>query len=258
RYFLDSDRPKSIGKVRAWYGSFALLALIFAMGKNTPIFPFLYRHVPTFNLFQAPARMTIGYVLAVALLAGIGADAWAKPEGGWLYWTRLGVAGGLAIVIASGAGAFLLPRPIATPGGVNPALLVFQTFPRAAGIAGVLTMISFGLSLSRPANVGWRWESTAVAFVALDLMAAGYSLTPTIEAGLYRQPTSIGAPLRDFLAGGRLFQFADDEYRAKYKRFFRFDTFGFRSTTNGCKCARRWCRMSLRWKASPQPVTSIR
>ncbi len=25
RYFLDSDRPKSIGKVRAWYGSFALL-----------------------------------------------------------------------------------------------------------------------------------------------------------------------------------------------------------------------------------------
>ncbi|MBI3362844.1 MAG: hypothetical protein HY023_17215 [Chloroflexi bacterium] len=207
----------------------ALLALILAMGQNTPVFPFFYRYVATFNLFQAPARMTISYVLAVALLAGIGADAWAKPEGGWLYWTRLGVAGGLAIVIASGAGAFLLPRPIATPGGVNPALLVFQTFPRAAGIAGVLTMISFGLSLSRPANVGWRWESAVVAFVAADLIVAGHSLTPTIEADLYRRPTSIGAPLRDFLAGGRLFQSADDEYRAKYKRFFRFDSLGVKN-----------------------------
>ncbi|MGH2522533.1 MAG: hypothetical protein ACRDH2_08515, partial [Anaerolineales bacterium] len=53
-----------------------LVSLLFALGRNTPIFPFLYRHVPTFDLFQAPTRMMILFVFALALLAGLGADRW--------------------------------------------------------------------------------------------------------------------------------------------------------------------------------------
>ncbi|MCJ7734820.1 MAG: YfhO family protein, partial [Anaerolineales bacterium] len=35
------------------------VSFLFALGKNTGIFPFLYRHIPTFDLFQAPTRFSI-------------------------------------------------------------------------------------------------------------------------------------------------------------------------------------------------------
>jgi len=43
------------------------VALLLALGKNTPIFPFLFDHIPTFNLFQAPTRLNLLAVFALAL-----------------------------------------------------------------------------------------------------------------------------------------------------------------------------------------------
>ncbi len=52
----------------------SLLSFVLALGNHTPIYPLFFRYVPGFGLFQAPARLMIGYALAVPLLAGIGAD----------------------------------------------------------------------------------------------------------------------------------------------------------------------------------------
>ena len=58
-----------------------LIGFCLALGKNTPIFPWLYRNVPTFDMFQAPTRFMIFCIFALSVLAGISADKWKKPTG---------------------------------------------------------------------------------------------------------------------------------------------------------------------------------
>jgi hypothetical protein len=100
------------------------LSFLLALGKNTPVFPWLYQHAPTFDMFQAPTRFTLWAEFALALLAAIGADRWRAPQGRGLYWTRLGTAGALAISIGVGLAllffsgirpAFLRARPSCAP-----------------------------------------------------------------------------------------------------------------------------------------------
>jgi len=38
-----------------------LVSILLALGNRTPLYPLLFRYVPGFGLFQAPARLTIGY-----------------------------------------------------------------------------------------------------------------------------------------------------------------------------------------------------
>ena len=59
-------------------------------------------------MFQAPTRFSIWLVLAVSLLAGLGIEKWKKPEGKWLYWSRLLTAGAVGIAITSIAARFYI------------------------------------------------------------------------------------------------------------------------------------------------------
>ena len=73
-------RPEQgVGLVRFW-AVCALVALVLALGKNTPVFPFLFRHVPGFNLFQAPARWLAVTTVALAALAALGAQGWSAGQ----------------------------------------------------------------------------------------------------------------------------------------------------------------------------------
>ena len=47
-----------------------IVGFVFALGVNTPIFPFLYRNIPTFNLFQGPVRWHLWTVFGLSVLAG--------------------------------------------------------------------------------------------------------------------------------------------------------------------------------------------
>ncbi|HJW91908.1 MAG TPA: hypothetical protein VJ436_14835, partial [Anaerolineales bacterium] len=95
-----------------------LAALILALGKNTPVFPWLYHHAPTFALFQAPTRFMLWAVFGLALLAALGAQAWQRPQGRALYWTRLGTAGAVAVALGAGLAWWAIGR---MPSEVNPA-----------------------------------------------------------------------------------------------------------------------------------------
>lgn len=61
---------------RAWvFGIlFTLLGLFLAAGRWNPIYYLLYKLVPGFDLFRAPARWMMLYTLGMAVLAGIGFD----------------------------------------------------------------------------------------------------------------------------------------------------------------------------------------
>ena len=187
----------------------ALAAFVLALGDNTPIFPWLYRHVPTFALFQAPTRWNVLLVFALALLAGFGADDSRPPSGRSLYWSRLATAGALAL---TGAALYWGPRLE----GVEPSL--------SAGFArgGVLLGLCGALALLRARLGPAGWAAAAGVLVAADLIAAGWGLVPSAPASLYTRPNDRAA---DLGGGHRLYMAADLEYDLKFRRFFRFDSF---------------------------------
>ncbi len=197
----------------------AAFSLILGLGRNTPVFPFLYRHIPTFNLFQAPTRILIWLVFALALLAGLGADAWRRPQGWALYWTRLGAAGAGAMAVV-GLVAWLAISP-ATRTGVQ-----IQTMGRALGLTGVVGFGAALLSLAHPVGESRWWVASVVVFLAADLLYANDGLNPGAPPDLYRQPTVSAQTVRAALGGHRLLYFGDDEYAVKYKRFVSFGSFG--------------------------------
>lgn len=196
----------------AFFGGMALGALVLAFGQNTPIYPWLFRHVPGFGLFQAPARFLSLYTLGVAVLAGVGAEALSHKGGGGKGWVRLGLIIGPALVIAGLAGRVFLPPTRLSLG--DGALWL------GVGLSGSALLACWR---PRQAQGLGRWQAAALVFIAVDLILADSGLNPTVDAQLYRQPTQTAALLQ--AEGGRTFIFREDEYELKFRRFFRFDSF---------------------------------
>jgi hypothetical protein len=224
--------PAAIGLTPgfAWFlWSIVGISMILALGSFTAIYPWLYRHVPTFNMFQAPARWMLWAVFALSLLAAIGAERWRRPEKRALYWTRLGTAGAFSILLGAGLGWLLL-------GEVSP------TFVRATALmgfwclgAGILSLLAPPASLEQtelglPAALPGdqypltRWRACVVLWIMLDLLVAGWGLNPGGPLALYG-PSPTSESIRDLASGGRLFIPDPQEYWLKYVRFLRFDTF---------------------------------
>jgi hypothetical protein len=203
----------------------SLASLILALGRNTPLFPWLYEHVPTFDMFQAPARFTLWLEFGLSLLAGVGVHLWRRPEGRGLYWTRLATAGSFAISLGAGLTWILM-------GNVRP------TFIRATALAGLWAIGTGGLSLLAPqkgiapggsrrggnSRTTW-WSIAVVTLVSADLLVAGWGLNPGADKGLYTQPSTNAALVEHLSPGGRLYLPPEDEQIIKYEQFFRFDTF---------------------------------
>ncbi len=187
----------------------AVLAFLLALGRNTPIFPWLFEHAPTFNLFQAPARWNLVMVFCLALLAGFGADAWRAPEGWALYWMRLGTAGAAAIAATAWALGALAPW-------------IQPTLTHAFFLAGMWCFI-FGLfALLRPADLTPLWIGLMGCIVLADLGLAHGGLNPFTSPDLYRRE---GALAQQVPGDRRLYMPPDLEHELKYERTHRFDTF---------------------------------
>jgi len=223
REHKPSPANLSVSSVVNFSLALATISILLALGKNTPLFPLFYRFVPGFDLFQAPARMLIGYTSALSLLAGIGADRWRASERK-RYWARLGIAGSLAVIVFGLAANFIIADPRA------------QTFGAALASAASFASLAFLLLLTQPPNHRTTqppnhrttqppnhpptlWHLLTLAFIAIDLGLAAARLNPATGRALYHLTPNFA------LAEGRLFQFADDEYRAKFGEHFRFQSF---------------------------------
>jgi hypothetical protein len=187
----------------------SFIALLFALGKNTPVFLFLFEHIPTFDLFQAPTRWNLIFVFSVSLLAGFGVDLWNTPEGRGLYWTRLGTAGAGIIAIASYLGARLLGDVEATfvPAFARAGLLLFTV--------GLLTLF---LNKQRRMLV----LTSVGAFLLVDLVSAGYGLNPAIDRSVFQGRSQLAAIVQ---SSERVYMPSDLEEQIKFERTYRFDTF---------------------------------
>ncbi|HEY47920.1 MAG: hypothetical protein AMJ88_00905 [Anaerolineae bacterium SM23_ 63] len=187
----------------------AFVAFIFALGKHTPLFPLLFRYVPTFNLFQAPTRWNLILIFVLALLAGIGAENLRAPTGRALYWTRLGTVGAAVVGFAAWIGSQLIE-------GVEP------SFIRAFTVSGFWLFVAGFIILKVPESLSWRWVAIVGLVVLADLVYAGFGLNPSVPLSVFRGDSA----LRNIVVDEhRVYIPSDVEYELKFKQTHRFDTF---------------------------------
>ena len=226
------------GLVRFW-AACAAVTLVLALGKNTPVFPFLFRHVPSFNLFQAPARWLAITTIALAALAALGAQSWPPGQRGQRRGA-LWVVVGIALLLGGLVGPRLVPVMPSTFG------------PATARLGGTLAIGGAVMLLRRSAAVwpertqlgsedkteaerstystaAW-WQAAVGIFVGLDLLLAGWPLIPTIDRSLYRGTTAAAAVLHEEPGPVRVYWPADPthlnrEYDAEQRAKFSYLTF---------------------------------
>ncbi len=154
------------------------VAIILSLGKNTPVFPWLYRNVPTFDMFQAPTRWMYLADFSLAVLSGIGAHLWQRPTDKARVRLNLLAAASLAICLGAVAGSYLLPQ-------------VEKTFIRSFVILGGLLFTGTAIALTTPkkemtSRVGVIvWNTLAVGLILADLWIAGASSNPFIKMSFF-------------------------------------------------------------------------
>lgn len=203
------DRSPAYQSVPFWL-IVAVVGFAFALGVHTPIFPFLYDNVPTFDLFQAPVRWHLWTVVGLSMLAGAGVTVWGRSRRLRRWTARLLVACFVAGVLALG---YLI---IAQPEVQAVSLIAQAVF--AIGLLGVVAGV---LALTQPeANTAayGRWSLIVLGVVALDLAYAGWGLNPTINAGFYTPNRVETTPPRGYWT-----KLNEDEL--KFEQFFRFDNY---------------------------------
>ena len=228
--------PLSRATLPAFLLTVTLLSFLLALGNHTPIFPWLYRHLPTFKAFQAPTRFTLWAEFTLALLAGMGVQGWRRPHGRGLYWTRLGTAGAGAITIGAGLAWILMDE-------------ISSSFIRSTALFGLWGVGAGMLMLRAPAPVpspspegegeqarnsssGEKkgdgqsaWQGMVVLLISADVLIAGWGLNPPVETDFYRSSASFAAQIRSMAGEGRLYLPVGDEEYLKFERFFGFDSF---------------------------------
>jgi hypothetical protein len=200
---------------------FYLLALPFvfvlALGKNTPIFPWLFDRILLFAVFQAPTRWMLLAVFAFSVLGGIGADGWRSSFWG-LFFTRLATAGGAAVL----ATIYIVVRFVKLP-------IRFE-YIQPLVIAGALVVALGALSQILPVvekRPHWRvgWEVAILALLSTDLLMAHWMLAPTIEAAYYSTHSKLAESVRSTAPGTRIYYSPAEEQKARTEEFLDFADF---------------------------------
>lgn len=99
--------------VRRFLLGMGLVALLYALGANTPVWGLFFGVVPGISLFRAPSMAIFLTGLAACTLAAFGTDQllrWVRDpqarragEGQKVLWIATGVLGGLMLLVGSGA-----------------------------------------------------------------------------------------------------------------------------------------------------------
>jgi hypothetical protein len=213
RWEIDYERKQ----LASFLWGCAIISIILAMGKNTPIFPFLYRHFPGFDMFQAPARLMVLAVFSFALLAGMGVRYWKKPEGKSLYWTRLGTAGSAAIIATS-----LIVRRIN--------IIQKESIPTAFFTLGLFLFLYgvLGLTIGMKGVAKKVWIMVVLVSLSLDLYMANNRLISWIDANIFNGNNNSIADNDD----GNFFVYfpEQDLYNIKFNKFLQFSDFSNKDT----------------------------
>lgn len=200
-------------------GIISIVALCLALGNRTPLFPWLYQYVPTFNMFQAPTRISIWIIFALTILAGFGIENLRRPTSRGLYWSRLGTAGAFAITLGSLI-AWIFIKDVA------------PTFIRAFSLMGLFSVVCGAIVLTAPKKEANEineqkgsviiWKIMVIGFICCDLIISNWGLNPGIAPDLFDQIQSFSNSLKK---EQRIYISEEDEYELKFNQFMKFDTF---------------------------------
>jgi len=190
---------------RVAWATAALLGVLLAFGRHTPLYPWLHGHLPGFDAFRYPERFL---VLALVAVTFAGALGWHRllADGRSASRWPLGVAAAtLAATFAAALWVSLAPGPVAsavaasmplplTPEGLD---LAVGHLRGGAWRAALLAAAVCGLvAAARLGRV--RRELLAVAVVALlasDLWLHGSGCLRTLDAEVLDRPSPLARAL---------------------------------------------------------------
>jgi hypothetical protein len=175
----------------------AVGGVILAFGKYTFIYPALYRHVPTFNLFQAPARWLILTIFALIMLAGFATIEWKADRRGRRR-ARLGVFAAVSVMLAGLAWGAMTPKAAnsGNPNDLNVNLgqKVGAILPGSLATTGVLALLTAIAFTARPIRGSeTRWTIGVLLFLAVDLGWTNMGLNPTTPPDFYKPLTPVSS-----------------------------------------------------------------
>lgn len=163
-----------------FYSLLAAGALLLAFGQWNPAYPLLQR-VPLLNWFRAPARFLALFDLAMAVLAGAGAQEVSQRLRVSVMGARRAIVLGMALMLASA-----LVGLITTSMDLTQLLLAWRVFPLILALAmGGLLFAALRGRLRRDA-----FAAACLVSVVLDLGAFGAVFGQTFNATMPREAFS--------------------------------------------------------------------
>ncbi|MCS7071968.1 MAG: YfhO family protein, partial [Anaerolinea sp.] len=201
--------PRRLTRRTALWALVIVIGFVFALGRHTPIFPFFYQFVPTFDLFQAPVRWHLWTVAGLSVLAAFGVERWSL--GGRLRrWSKRGLAIAAALLLTALIISGTAIGAVATLGRG----LILPSLMLGAVCALLLTMPASGDTSRRRS----RWLTGLCVIIAADLALASHGLNPTVDPGFFQ-------PQLDNTVSGRRYFDAATIAEQTYQRFFRFQDY---------------------------------
>jgi hypothetical protein len=216
--FVMLIRPGQKLQESAFLGKYKFIALfgwisivvgiLLAFGYNTPAFPFLFKYVPTFDMFNAPTRIMVIVVFFLSWLAGLGISFWEKPRGKQKIWIKRLIVAGFAFILGVIISKIMIPW-------IKPTILV-------PGILfGASISLAFWLILKiQYPEQNKRWEEFVFIFVLIDLLIPTIQFTPYIDNQFYQRNLNPSSQYN-----GRVFIDSRNEYVLKFSKFLRFTNF---------------------------------
>ncbi len=209
--FLEIAAPsRAPDSLIVFLGLSMLVSFGLALGSHTHLFPFLYHHIPTFNLFQAPTRFMVLFEFCASLLAAVAADEWLTFGQKSTRLFRLGVMGVTGMGFLAILGDWIFFTMTGNPGK-------FVIYPFAL-VSPVILIIGNGILGSRKSATSDRSPRVYIlaAFLALDLIYAGSGLNPPAPVEIYSAQPLTWSPTGDRVL----------EYEIDQANFFNRQTFG--------------------------------
>lgn len=163
----------------------ALLAALYALGINGPLFPPVARILPLLSWLRVPPRAWVLVAFSLALLAGRGLDAVAGPHLSLAARRRVTL-----IALAALVAGLLMAAGL---------LLLFRPAPPAAGVLAGSTLLTVAALLLR---IRSRLRPAPLAIAILLLVALDLGLTRTAWTRMVSpaEAFSWGAETADYLA----------------------------------------------------------
>ena len=189
-----------------------ILALVFALGSYTPLYPLFYKYVPMFSALRYPVKFLFLFIFYLCVTAGLGLDIIARRfsetrrSPSWCLWLMVAAAAVLAgfLLVGRFYPDWVLGLALKRWMGILDAKSlpnILHNFNRVIVVAILtLTVLFFGLH-RKWARVG---SPLLIVLLTLDLFLGNRGFTTKLDATKFHAKTGI---IRTLNSDSDLFRF---------------------------------------------------